>query len=195
MDLCFQLAIRDNKLKADLVSIADYLHFAEQEGVVSRHPNLMDSWMLLKVDGKELLGENWNLGELELIVLQCEEAHRRLTKGEDAIIRSAVLDQPMVPYLLMSPLDDDDVHLSLFVIPDLKAGWAFPIDNVSADSAELWAYMRDHRYQLLHPSERLANNLFSDVPCPRVQLVTALEREASLGRRLFSEVGHEMQWE
>ncbi len=123
------------------------------------------------------------------------EANCRLTKGEDAIIRSAVLDQPMVPYLLMSPLDNDDVHLSLFVIPDLKAGWAFPIDNVSADSAELWAYMRDHRYQLLHPSERLANNLFSDVPCPRVQLVTALEREASLGRRLFSEVGHEMQWE
>jgi len=194
MSFRFQLAIQDDKFTTDITPINEYLHM-RQEGVVSWQPSLMDSWIFLEAHAKELLDQWWNLGDLELIVLQCEEAHRRLMGGQEAIIRSGVLDQSVVPYLLMTPTNADEVDLSLFVIPDLEAGFAFPIDHVSGNSKELWAYLYENREQLLHPAEPPVNGLFSDVPCSKVQLITALEREAALGRQLFATVGHDMHWE
>ncbi len=190
----FQLAIQDDNYIADITPMDEYLR-ARQEGVILWQPSLMDSWILLEANGKELLDQWWNLGDLELIVLQCEEAHRRLVVGQEAIIRSGVLDQSVVPYLLMTPTSTDEVDLSLFVIPDLEAGFAFPIDHVSGNSKELWAYLYENREQLLHPVEPPVNGLFSDVPCSKAQLIAALEREAALGRQLFATVGHDMHWE
>lgn len=193
MSFQFQLAVY-NEGYTNLIPIGEYLR-SRQEGGALLQPDLDDSAIFLEVDGKELLATSWNFGDLELIVLQCEEAYHQLKEKQEAIIRSGVLDQPVVPYLLFEPTDKGETLLSIFAIFDNdKARFAFPIDRITGSSQELWSYVREHREQLLFPPDR-SPKYFTRVACPSHELITALEREAALGRQLFATIGHDMHWE
>lgn len=178
----FQLAIYDRETGDLLTPISEYLHL-NHEGAVTWQPDIEHCSIFLAVEGEELMTNDWSLGDLRLIVLQCEEAYHRLQVEQEAIIRSGVLESS-VPYLLFEPQDNHETLLSLFLISDSKAGFAFPIDHVTGNSQDLWSYVREHREQLLSPPTAVSD-YFARVPCPSDELVAALERETALGRRLL----------
>jgi len=182
MHFRFQLAIYDRETGDLLTPISEYLHL-HREGTVTWQPDTEHCGVFLAVDGKELMADDWSLGDLKLIVLQCEAAYRRLVKGQEAIIRSGVLELS-VPFLLFEPQDNHATLLSLFLIEDSKAGFAFPIDHITGDSQDLWSYMHEHREQLLSPPTA-ALDYFTRIPCPSDELVAALERETALGQQLL----------
>ncbi len=182
MSFRFQLAIYDGETGDLLTPISEYL-LLRDKGTVTWPPDIEHCGVFLAVDGKELVANDWSPGNLMLIVLQCEEAHRRLKEGQEAIIRSGVLESS-APYLLFEPRDSHETLLSLFLIPDPKISLVFPIDHITSDSQDLWSYVREHREQLLSPPTTSPDH-FTRVPCPCDELVAALGHEIFLGRQLL----------
>ena len=145
MSFRFQLAIYDGESGDLLTPISEYL-LLRNKGTVTWQLDIERCSVFLAVDGKELVANDRSLGNLRLIVLQCEEAYHQLKEGQEAIIHLGVLESS-VPYLLFEPQDNHETLLSLFLISDPKAGFAFPIDHITGDSQDLWSYVREHREQ------------------------------------------------
>lgn len=144
----------------------------------SWRPHPEDSRLYLEAAGQEWLGF-WNLGRFERLVDQLEAAADRLAGGHAAIVRSAVDDQPTVPYLLWEPADGR-VAITLFFIEDHDLEWVYPPDE------RLDAYVAEHRETLVSGlPEDLREEAFEGVSLPFELTVTSLRREAALGRELL----------
>ena len=77
------------------------------------------------------LGEDFNLGRVDLLAPQLAEAARRLAGEKDALIRAADLDEPEVPYLRFE-CAGDKVWVSAFLVDDREMRRVWPIP------AEVW---------------------------------------------------------
>lgn len=184
----FELAVFD-PIQESAISCYDYLT-RRDGGTLSWLPSDDDSTIFLSVDGEEWLADEWNLGDLRLIVQQLEDVLPRLQRGESAILRSAVLDQPQAPYLLFEPSDNsaqDIIRISLFLIADAAAGRLFPIKYWSDSEPEkLFEYVEQNREKLLEsdPWSRPGSRRLKELPFPRAELMNALSRELDLGQRV-----------
>jgi len=161
--------------EGDVMSVRQYAEASE----ASWRPSLEDSALLLESGGREWLGANWNTGRLEGVVEQFEAAADRLERQRPAIVRSAVDDQPVVPYLLWEPAGDR-VDVTLFFIEDYELAFLYPPDE------RLDEYVAEHRDVLV---SRLPDDLraeaFENVPLPYELTCTSLRRESALGRELL----------
>ncbi|NJL20635.1 MAG: hypothetical protein HC895_07165 [Leptolyngbyaceae cyanobacterium SM1_3_5] len=91
------------------------------------------------------MASDWNLGRLDLMILQSEVALLKIKEGNEAIIRSGVLGVDSVPFLLLQP-SNQEVLTSLFFVDDARAN-AFPIPKICGDSEVLYAYVDKNRQE------------------------------------------------
>lgn len=73
------------------------------------------SLLIVRAGGVEHLREEWNLGPLARVAEQLEHVRARLQAGQPAVLRSAVLDQPVVPSVLFEPGAEDTAISVIFV--------------------------------------------------------------------------------
>jgi|1186.fasta_scaffold11177_2 hypothetical protein len=181
MGFRFQLAVYDAAFSR-LVPVEEFLRAGEER---RWRPSLDDCGFFLECGGREWLGDTFNLGNLALVVRQLEDAAARLDAGAEAIVRSGVLDQDEVPYLLFEPAEDGVIPVSLFFVEDAVLRHAFPHPGFTGDGERLYAHVAANRAALLaQPTAPFGRN-FKRVPCPAVELAAAMRREAALGRQLF----------
>jgi hypothetical protein len=185
----FQLAIYDRTF-SHLIPVEEYLR-ADDE--LRWRPSLDDCGFFLECQGREWLADTYNMGNLALVVRQMEEAAARLARGDEAIIRSGVLDQDEVPYMLFEQPFGGLIMLSLFFIEDSSMRHSFPIEGFSGSGQDLYAYVREHRDELLAQPAGPRAKMFKSLPCPAAELVHGMEREAKLGRQLFDVLGVAMR--
>lgn len=79
MQFRWQLAIFDEQFE-DLVPIEEYLRL-HREGKANWIPSVEDSGLFLEHEGIEWMASEWNLGRLDLIILQFEDALLKLKRG------------------------------------------------------------------------------------------------------------------
>lgn len=92
-----------------------------------------DSSVLIVRDGDvEQLREEWNLGPLSRVAEQLEHVQQRLDAGQSAILRSAVMDENVVPWVLFTPAQDTTA-VSVFFVTDPSLTRQFP-DRPGADA-------------------------------------------------------------
>lgn len=186
MAFLFRLAIYDETF-THLIPVEEYLKLRSQ-GIYQWKPSLDDSGFLLKCQEKDWLGETINMGNLALIVRQMEHALIRLTNGTEAIIRSGVLDRDVVPYMLFEYSSHNEIAVSLFTIDEPDVGMTFPFNGFSGKAEDLYAYVRDHRDEIMRQPEP-SNRLFKRLVCPGIEFVSAMAQEAQFGRQLFDVLG------
>jgi hypothetical protein len=185
----FELAVFDPE--QDLAISCDEYLKQRESGTLTWLPSLDDSTIFLAVDGEARLEDEWNLGDLRLIVEQLKDVRERLERGEIAILRSAVLDQPQAPYFLFEPdtgSADDTVRISQFFIPEFRIGTLFPLKYWSdSDPDELFKYVVENRQKLVESemSQRFSKSRLTDLPFPRAELLSALPEEISLGKKVI----------
>lgn len=174
------------------VPLAKYLSM-RYEGRANWKPSLEDSVIILETQGREWLASKWNLGNIGIMVLQFEAARKRLCGGDFALIRSAVDDYSHVPYLMLEPINEREVLISLFFIDDLHMRLLYPVSGRPAVAAKLYDYVAVNKSQLLGPIEpgRVAYS-FRRLCFPFVTLILSLKREAELVRQLYEELGEPM---
>jgi hypothetical protein len=162
----------------DFMTVRAYLEAADA-GEANWRPELEDSILFLEAGGREWLGSTWNLGALETIVAQLEAAADRLAERRRAIVRSAVDDQPIVPYLLWEP-SDDRVAVTLFFIEGNELNFVYPPDDRLDD------YVAEHRDRLVSGlPDHLRAEAFEGVSLPYGLMCASLRRETALGRSLL----------
>lgn len=165
------------------ISASAYLRGRESDpaGFV---PSWNDSTLLLFLAGTECVAQDTNLGRVDWIVRQLEAVLERLRRGQDALLRSAVLDQWPVPYFLFEAgVQAQEARLSQFTIEDDEVGGLFPIPHLDRSGPErLYAYVGAQRAALR------AGATMDRAPFPLGRLLAALEREVEVGRRLLQVV-------
>jgi len=176
----FELAVWDRE-QDTILSCRDYLNRRGKD--ISWSPAASDSAINLSVAGEEWLGDEWNFGDLQLIVTELEDVFARLQRDEVAILRSAVLSQPQVPYLLFEPASGDVIKISMFFLADTDLGAHFPIKYWSnQDPQKLFAHVIENRSTLL--SDSAAGRRPKELPFPRPELLNALTDQIALGQEV-----------
>jgi hypothetical protein len=169
-----------------VMAVGDYLR-GRETGAISWEPDLADSALILWVGGIERMAENWNLGEFVLLLRQFEALVPRLRQGQEAIVRSAVNDQPVVPYLLFEPAGQH-VRISLFLIDDPPHGYDYPIDLHPGMGQQLYTYVAAHKARLLAAGNDDTEQ-FRALPYAKTALLENIERENARGRQLLALLG------
>ncbi|HSJ54900.1 MAG TPA: hypothetical protein VLC52_14250 [Anaerolineae bacterium] len=188
MDVEFRLAVYDEEDEENKLLLEDYLRL-RQAGTVDWDPSLENSGLSLVCQGREWLLDHWNTGQINLLILQVEEAVRRLKEGRETIVRIGAIDSAGGPYLLLTPTDRE-VEISLFVIRDRRYYLDFPIEDVSGSAADLYAHLDQQRQELLEPVGGAAGEkYFKRLRCPGQELLAEMQRAAQSGRDLYELLG------
>ena len=120
-------------------------------------------------------------GDLGALGRQCGAAADRLRAGEIAIVRSAVDDRDGVSYFLFEP-DGRRTLVSRFAPPS-HLQYIYPTSP--ARGAELYAFVADHRDDLVGTAGSGGDVDVRRVPCSGDAIATALQRESDRARTLI----------
>jgi hypothetical protein len=186
----FELAVFDPH-NGKVISCREYLELRNTASI-SWVPEVEDSALFLTAEEREWMGDEWNLGNIRDIVSQLVHVKERLEKGEQAILRSAVLDQPSPPYFLFQPDSAKEVSMvliSMFFILEFPMGVYFPIDNGAGDHSEkLYSFVEQHRNKLLSddPFPTPGQPPLKQVQFPNTALLEALREQIALGQKVIS---------
>lgn len=177
MNFKFQLALfsEDDELK----TIEEWLKLELNDLALS----LSDATLFLESNGKTYIGEDWNLGELKVLVNQINEAIVRLEKGEAALIRSCIMEDD-VPYIFIEPSGVDSYKISMFLIDNPEFSMLFPIDGVCGSKTVLYEYVAENREHLLDQAQS-DDELFSELVFPKEVLITELKNGIALYEELL----------
>jgi hypothetical protein len=190
MDFSFQLAVYNREGEPRHLPVAEYLR-ARTGGELSWQPDPEDSTFIMEREGVVYIAPDWNLGSLKWLLPQMTAAAARLEAGEDALIRSAVIEGSEVPYISFEPAPEEGLLVSLFIIPDPQLEAIFPAGPWSERSAELYDYFHARREELLkrvtdpYLLSLMGQEYFSEVGVPARLMIESLRREEELGRRLL----------
>jgi hypothetical protein len=147
-------------------------------------PSLDDATIMLWADERELLADNWNLGNLGVLTVELEQAGAALAAGASALIRSAVDDRADVPFVLFEPVVDS-VLISLFLLDDRRLQAVTPFFSRANDVAELVEYVREHQARLLGPDGVRQDGRFTHVRTPLAAVLKDIQRETHYARQLY----------
>lgn len=183
-----QLGLIVDEFEETFVSLAEYLDTGEP---VDWEPNPELGTLLVASDqfssgGNDIWGDIGRLSE------QFHHAADRLENGEFALVRAAYDDQPRPPFLLIEP--GDVARLSCFVIPASSIYVIYPSPRLDYRTETLYAYVADHRDELLTGQPGTDHVRFREIPCHQEQVIEDLRAQASLGEQLYQRLGHPFSW-
>jgi hypothetical protein len=176
----FQLAVIASDGET-LIPVEDYLHLNAGD-TRSWTPNLESCGIFFEHEDKELLvaSEVW-FGRLDILITEFRETSERLSRGEDSIIRSGDLGDLYPAFLLFEPSDNEEVLVSLFHVEDFTLRMEIPFDQ------NLYNYVNEHIEEILQPDP--SGTEFKRLPCSKLSLIESLNREASLGQKIYNLIG------
>jgi hypothetical protein len=172
-----------------LATLTDYISALENDftngvrTIVPLSEKIQAGFQLLTEDGS-VMSETIYPGQLNIIILQFEEAVRRLEKNLPAILQFGEYGGEGGAHILITP-ENNMADLSVIFIQDSLVCSNLPIEDTIGDPADLWRSAENIRAEL---QATPANNgeYFKHVKLPLADLITSLESEASRGRKLFS---------
>ncbi|MCU1502611.1 MAG: hypothetical protein JWM12_1965 [Ilumatobacteraceae bacterium] len=183
----FELGLLADRSVDKAVALADLLELHEQS---TPWPavRLGDATLFFETHGRDWMPLHWVLGDLAALGTQFADAAVRLRRGESAIVRSAVDDQPVVAYFLFEP-SGSDVVVSLFY-PPAHLRYVYP--TAPTRGAELYELVADHRAELLTRSPEHVNpyDILAAV-IPGDELIDALLREVDRARQVVALIGND----
>jgi hypothetical protein len=176
----FQLAVLASDDET-LIPVEDYLHLNSSD-IRSWTPDLELCGIFLEHENKELLvaSEVW-FGRLDILVTEFRETSERLSRGENSIIRSGDLGDLYPAFLLFEPLDNEEVLVSLFHVEDFTTRMEIPFDQ------NLYNYVDEHIEEIVQPDPDGIE--FKRLSCSKLNLIESLNREASLGQKIYDLIG------
>ena len=131
-DRIFELGVYD-QTDEFTIPILDFLNGNEPCNWYQNDTSLL----IIRNEGVEHLRETWNFGSLSRFVAQFNHLRERLEANQPAILRSAVMDQPIVPWVVFTPEGDELVISTCFVTHELLR-FQFPDE---AGSENLYAHV------------------------------------------------------
>jgi hypothetical protein len=136
---------------------------------------LDDTTLLFETGDTDWMPVHSVLGELAHLAPQLAAAAERLRTGELALLRPAVDDRGGIGYLLFEP-DGAEIAVTIVDVPS-RLGFVYPTAGARAE--ELYAYVREHRRELLADAARRgAPHDIVGARMARDELIAAMEREA-----------------
>jgi hypothetical protein len=177
MQFQWQLAVSTEDGEA-FVAAEQYLQLYVS-GKISYQPSLEHCGILLTSNGKEVLAScDWGgFGRADVLVLEFEEAQKRLSQQQKGLIRTGDIDNFYPHYLLLEPSENDTTWISLI----------FPEDEALRMKAPTTQEVYDYvclNIETIRASSNLKNILY-----PTQNLVSSLAREANIGRQLIERLG------
>jgi len=185
--------------KEYVISLIDYVELYKRGWVDKQKIDLKTSYLLLDVDQQSY--HSFDCCHVEMMGIQFREIHQRLIKGEDALLRPAVIGTPNIWYLLFEP-HKDFVYISSITIhdkdPDLynslwhndlslgQCSAVFPFEtqfNTQSQADYLYHFITTNKELLKNHSWKgpAHTNYFTELALPKFMLLNDLRLYGQMG--------------
>lgn len=122
-------------------------------------------------------------GQLNMLILQFEEAAKRLEHNEPGILHFGEYGGEGGSYILLLPADGR-VTASVFFVNDSKIDGTLPVKDAIGDPGALYKYVTDHTGEILEAGED-DGMYFRHISFPAEAMITALKNGSASGYELY----------
>src|SRR5688572_10184347 len=139
-----------------------------------------DSTIDFFFEGQSYISPQWNLGRVDWLLPQFQEAFVRLGNQQIAIVRSAVIEGSELPYLIFEP-QEETINISLVVFEDYEIEQIFPAGPFAERSADLYQYFQTNRDKIIHSIKDIQRDdpefkdYFADLKIPAKKFLNELQ--------------------
>ncbi len=168
----FKIMIFKDEDYEEIVPLSEYL---DNNDIIEIDLDFSSSAFMYKFNNKELLGAEYDFGQLNLLALQLEEVIKRLENGNIGLLRSAKHDNIYAPYLVFEPLEDQVLISIIYFSGDYDN--YFPIDNLIGNcrSEDLYNHVNKNLEEVLKgKQDDLYKPNFTRMPYKKIDLDISL---------------------